>query len=250
MKSVAKRRQLNLPPIRHRTLPWKQRRSRKKVVNLGPVQYVAEAVDTNLLCNDAAQVCVQPSLNNSVDERKLELEIDSTMKIERYCFLWLTGWSSWIYILHFIGFVNVFIIQHKESKDICVLNKFYTIGGWTTEQLSVWMSQNLDADPLCVFEGTQKDIKEWMDQIRTLPLDRASVCLLFKDRVRSYRGFNGFSWKRLHHFKDCGGATTTTYQIAVNNKLNSCWRAIECKEAQWELDDFVNVANGVIIVYQ
>ena len=91
------------------------------------VRYVGDDGSTDSPVADVIQIDDQSGSDVVVNERKLELEITSIVKIERYCFLWLTGWSSWIYILHFIGFVNVYIIQHEDSKDIRKLHDFYTI---------------------------------------------------------------------------------------------------------------------------
>ena len=186
----------------------------------------------------------QTSLKINESERKLELIIDSKMQIEKYCFLWLTGWSSWIYVLKFVGFMNIFVIQHENSESIHVLNEFYTVNKWTMENLADWIRLNHDADPLFILEGTQVDVNIWLDQIQTLPPNKAFVCLVLKNRARHYQTFKGYNWKRLYHFKDCGGATTSSYQIAVNDHLNLNWRAIGRQEVQWELTDFISMAKG------
>lgn len=96
----------------------------------------------------------QTGLKINESERKLEFIIDSRMQIEKYCFLWLTGWSSWIYVLKFVGFMNIFVIQHENSESIHVLNEFYTVNKWTMENLADWIRLNHDADPLFILEGT------------------------------------------------------------------------------------------------
>ena len=78
----------------------------------------------------------------------------------------------------------------------------------------------------------------------TLPQVKASVCVILKNRVRNYQFLKRLNWKRSSHHNDCGGATTSTYQIGMNDQLFESWNTTNNQETRWELKDFVDVAVG------
>ena len=173
---------------------------------------------------------------------KMELSLSKTVN-QRYCFIWFEGWSSLIYILNFMEFSHVFIIKHDNAICSHVFESYYTLKFWNLEEVVEWMTFNPNSDPLFIMEGSGVDVNKWLMELRVLVYEDVSIGVILKQRVRSYKVFKGFVWKKLNHHFDCGGATARHYQIGISGKLS--WKTLNDEETRWDLKDCLSATvNG------
>ena len=193
------------------------------------------ALSVSSFSSAAASTCYSflPAAPPSFTSKSLQVNL-ATLH-EQFCFLWVEGWSSWIYILHFFGFTHIYIIQNEFFNFMHVLRDHYTFTTWSFSQLSQWLELHSDADPLFVFEGSKSQVLSWWNVFQTLSVQNASVCVMLKQRARSFHFLKGFKWTRLHHHFDGGGATTASYQIGFSPSFH--WIPLSDLETRWDLHD-------------
>ena len=143
------------------TRPLKLSKSPKKVVFAG-VSQSSHGI-TSTTNHEVTYTCLScsPTSTSFVTSHNLEYNLD-TMH-ERHCFVWREGWTSWIYILHFFGFTHITVIKHEYPVFIDMLRSYYTFSVWSVKRLSLWLESHLDANPLCILEGTGAQVTAWMD---------------------------------------------------------------------------------------
>ena len=174
---------------------------------------------------------------------KLRVPIDDACTSSTVCFLFLEGWSSWFYILHFLGFQFVYVIDHINPISYSMLRTHYTFHIWNISKFTTWLTSNPASSALIFLEGSHSALTKWWEQLRSFDgFSRFNLCAIATTRLRSFRFMPGLRWHRLHHHNDCGGVSTFAYQIGVSPSLS--WQPLPYDNTSWELQDILEVAHG------
>lgn len=152
---------------------------------------------------------------------KLHLPIDDDCTSPIVCFLFLEGWSSWFYILHFLGFRSVYIIDHINPTSYAMLHTHYTFHIWNITKFTTWFASNPASSALILLEGSQTSLTVWWQQLSSYPFcRRCNLGAIAKTRLQSFRFLPGLLWHKLHHHSDCVGASNFSYQIGISPSLS------------------------------
>ena len=183
------------------------------------------------------------SVSSTIHSLQLQLPTGTHDSPSLVCFLFLEGWSSWLYILHFLGFRQVCIVDHLKPIPYSMFHKHYTLSTWNFTQFTVWFASNPATSALVLLEGSSSSLTSWCQQLSVHDFFHSChICVLAKTRLRSFRFLPGLLWHKLHHHRDCGGVSNFSFQIGISSTLS--WNPSLSSEHGWELPDILEPAHG------
>lgn len=151
------------------------------------------------------------------------------------------GWTNLLFVLHFFGIENVFVIQNTTSY-LVTLQENTSFDDITFENVMEKMEDKDLSEVIWILEGSSSFIKTQLglfgvEQNRATRQGSMRFFMLFTDRVRSFNFIGGAQWTKVAHRKDAGGASTTITKTAILPKRS--WTRTSTENQRWFLNDFL-----------
>lgn len=176
----------------------------------------------------------------------LSIPTFSEVNLRKHILIWAEGWSNWCITLLSIGFKNLYFIRDDHSYLSPLLIKSYDIKLMTMQECMDCLEDNYviyEDSVALILEGKPERIMQWYSAIMECYDKRAfeTICLIFTTRCRTFNQFKGFTWRKIKHAADAGGATTASFQIAY--KSHKVWNCVAALP-QWTLSELTDASIG------
>ena len=178
-------------------------------------------------------------------ERSVPVEVDSkdhgNIFKEYLVVIFFQSWTSWIHVLRYYGFVNVYCTL-TEIPISRIIKEHYQCECITYQNVLDLLTNNTYSIKLILLEGLEKFVIPWIQKLERDPPklfneDSFSLLAIFSTRIRKFKLFKWGLWDKIKHNEDTGGVTSNTFNVLT--LPHSQWKKAKPVQHKWFVADFL-----------